>query len=731
MNYTKRCLIGIAVVFVFQNAFSQSANRIQYNHQQLFLSGANIAWINFAGDIGPGNTDFNRFADLLLQVHDHGGNAVRWWLHTNGTQSPQFNDAGYVTGPGQNTIEDIRHVLDLAWEREVGVDLCLWSFDMLRSANDAATLTRNKLLLNDTNFTRAYINNCLIPMVDSLKGHPALLTWEIFNEPEGMSNEFGWGDIQHVPMSAIQRCVNLCAGAIHRIDSAAKVTSGAWSFYALCDKPFAKISTKLSKLSTTEKEHIGTFFQQKYRSTLTPDEIISHLEKIASGPNQNYYRDDRLIAAGNDLNGTLDFYSVHYYSTSTPISTSPFNNSATSFGLNKPIVVAEFAMESNQGAPLSIPKTSLYDTLYQLGYAGALAWSMSDAQFSNVTSMLAGMQSMWDNHRTDVDVNGISGYWPIITLTRPKTDTTFADSAQVAIEAVASDPDGTVTIVDFFIADTIKIGSDSTPPYSYIWKCEEAGLYTITAQATDNQGHRRISNRVSVTVGTLSKIRLEAESAFREGSGIAIRSDATASKGSYLDITSNAETIKITWTLSDVPTAGTYEIAFGYRMPYGTPKSQYINVNDLRVGDIQFSSSSSTTWYEKTMSVDLVQGLNTIQMQMSWGWMQVDYLVVPKSLIPAYVEGSSSLPKNFSLEQNFPNPFNPSTTLRYSLAKPERVHVMVFDILGRKITTLVDGKQDMGTFEILFDARTLTSGVYFYRIEAGSFVQTRSMILLK
>jgi len=82
---------------------------------------------------------------------------------------------------------------------------------MLRSSNSTTVLNRNRLMLTDTAYTNAYINNCLIPMIDSLRGHPAIVDWEIFNEAEGMSNEFGWTGIDHVAMSDIQRFVNLCS----------------------------------------------------------------------------------------------------------------------------------------------------------------------------------------------------------------------------------------------------------------------------------------------------------------------------------------------------------------------------------------------------------------------------------------------------------------------------------------------------------------------------------------
>ena len=68
----------------------------------------------------------------MLQMHDHGGNAMRLWLHTDGTSTPEFDSSGYVMGPGINTIEDLKAILDSAWRREIGLKLCLWSFEISR-----------------------------------------------------------------------------------------------------------------------------------------------------------------------------------------------------------------------------------------------------------------------------------------------------------------------------------------------------------------------------------------------------------------------------------------------------------------------------------------------------------------------------------------------------------------------------------------------------------------------
>jgi len=85
----------------------------------------------------------------------------------------------------------------------------------------------------------------------------------------------------------------------------------------------------------------------------------------------------------------------------------------------------------------------------------------------------------------------------------------------------------------------------------------------------------------------------------------------------------------------------------------------------------------------------------------------------------------------FRLEQNYPNPFNPSTTIKYSIPKQRDVTLKVYDLLGSEVLTLVNKLQFKGKYEVDFDGSDLTSGIYFYRLQAGDFVETKKMILMK
>jgi Secretion system C-terminal sorting domain len=100
--------------------------------------------------------------------------------------------------------------------------------------------------------------------------------------------------------------------------------------------------------------------------------------------------------------------------------------------------------------------------------------------------------------------------------------------------------------------------------------------------------------------------------------------------------------------------------------------------------------------------------------------------------IPINVETTEKIiPDKFIVHQNYPNPFNPTSTIKYSIPKQSKVILKVFDIVGKELATLINKEQAGGNYEINFDATELTSGIYFYRIQAGNIVATKKMILLK
>jgi hypothetical protein len=102
-------------------------------------------------------------------------------------------------------------------------------------------------------------------------------------------------------------------------------------------------------------------------------------------------------------------------------------------------------------------------------------------------------------------------------------------------------------------------------------------------------------------------------------------------------------------------------------------------------------------------------------------------LLFPVSVGP----DEGNLPRSFFVEQNYPNPFNPSTTIRFGLPAGSPVSVKVFNLLGQEVATLFEGRQSAGVHTVRFDASNLGSGIYLYRVKAGSAVETKRMIVVK
>lgn len=110
---------------------------------------------------------------------------------------------------------------------------------------------------------------------------------------------------------------------------------------------------------------------------------------------------------------------------------------------------------------------------------------------------------------------------------------------------------------------------------------------------------------------------------------------------------------------------------------------------------------------------------------------EIYYKLNPTGNVTGIEDTEFQIPTKFSLMQNYPNPFNSHCVVKYSIPKTSQVSLKIFNTLGEEIETLVNEENSVGTYELNWNAANLPSGVYFYRLQAGSFVQTRKMILLK
>jgi len=130
---------------------------------------------------------------------------------------------------------------------------------------------------------------------------------------------------------------------------------------------------------------------------------------------------------------------------------------------------------------------------------------------------------------------------------------------------------------------------------------------------------------------------------------------------------------------------------------------------------------------------EVLENLSGLNDKLQYRLKQIDYdgQFDYSEIITVETLRTTSLPTTFALEQNYPNPFNPSTIIDYSVPSTEFVTIKVFDVLGNTVSTLINESKEAGKYNVTFDASNLTSGIYFYSINAGGFTQVKKMMLVK
>ncbi len=148
---------------------------------------------------------------------------------------------------------------------------------------------------------------------------------------------------------------------------------------------------------------------------------------------------------------------------------------------------------------------------------------------------------------------------------------------------------------------------------------------------------------------------------------------------------------------------------------------------------IEFIATSDTTVYVMLRSQDHNEGANGGGTDRDPARGEYNLTVLKQDGTPIVITNleSAEVPDGFVLEPNYPNPFNPTTTINYALPETGNVTVTVLDLLGRRVAVLVDEQQAKGRYSVRFDASHLASGIYFYQLRAEGFVQTRKMMLIK
>lgn len=383
---TRIISVVLGVLALFTSVFSLSlqserdsmdGNWAVINGKKVFLSGMNVAWISnnsFGSDVGDKKADMNLFASKVKNIRKAGGNALRWWLHTDGSNCPKIDEDGAVSGLGTKTIENIKAGLDTAQAYGVVVSMCLFSFDMLvpgdgdgKASYSSYNLDANHKFLTEPENIDTYLEKGLKPILESVGSHPAVMCWEVFNEPEGMLAEANWSHVtKKITVDDILRITNKIAGFVH------------------------KNSTKMVSTGIASTDYIKN------------------------------YNDKSLIAAGGDNDGYLDFYMIHYYPEWAGSDKSPFHNPASHWNMDRPILIGEFpakswstSMKSPAGNQLRTTKTIVdaYEYAYENGYAGAMSWCMSEPDsgsiLGNYLTTAPALEALFDKHKDDIMLKSV------------------------------------------------------------------------------------------------------------------------------------------------------------------------------------------------------------------------------------------------------------------------------------------------------------------------------------
>ena len=329
-----------------------SGTDLLYNGKKIFFSGTNLAWSDYNSDVGDSPLNENAWRKAVEGTRAAGGNAIRWWLFNNMSQSPTIDQSTHlVTGPKANTVANMKKALDIAEEYGVMVSMCLFSHNLMEPNqwglyNEKLDITANEKLFEDEG-SKAFIDNVLVPVVKAIGNHKALMTWEVFNEPEGMTS-VGW-TTKKLDKALLQKFTNKVAAAIHATNPELLVSTGSVNI--------------------------------QY---------------------QSWWNDAELIAAGGEAKGTLDFFQTHYYPHYQYNDVSPFVNTAAQMAAkykydSKPMIIGEFpasgwkgdTYRSNFAAKTEISTTECYRKAFDGGYAGALAWQYigdkTESQFGGYT----------------------------------------------------------------------------------------------------------------------------------------------------------------------------------------------------------------------------------------------------------------------------------------------------------------------------------------------------------
>ena len=211
----------------------------------------------------------------------------------------------------------------------------------------------------------------------------------------------------------------------------------------------------------------------------------------------------------------------------------------------------------------------------------------------------------------------------------------------------------------------------------------------------------------------------------------------SSSPGSFIDIFGRTFDGGNTWELFEVDSVG-----WGNDFEFLPNDPSQVWFVDGWGHGLFYSSDTGRTWTKFDYSDIELAGRDIVFVDDKHGWILGDngtllYTENNGGLLTDVIETNENrIPKDFKLEQNYPNPFNPTTTIKYSISakmksQKSNVVLIVYDVIGKEVAELVNENKSPGNYEVNFDASDLASGIYYYQLVIGDFIQIKKMILLK
>jgi hypothetical protein len=546
-------------------------------------------------------------------------------------------------------------------------------------------------------------------------------------------------------------------------------------------------------LTEEQKINIEKQFEVKYSIHLTARQIIR--EYYSAAANYNYYRDDRLIQAGGDIDGTLDFYTVHYYSWAGT-ALSPFHHPYSYWNLTKPLAVAEFFMEDAFG----VSYKDLYETLYKTGYAGALSWQWwgdtqtnDNAKNGDHTRTLESLDYMYQTYPQDIVINPKTGTiysFTVSPMAIEKGDTALVkwnteNGSTVTLngESVSEigdryvnplQPTSYVLIADGLIHSNKTVHLEVHPSgriFSFEvipnqieagdtcllkWSTARGSIVTINGISVGEKDSMKVSPTETTdyelqTTGDVSQSLdvilyvlppLQVNRALNKSVIVSSSETETGNDNPAYIVDGNFLTL---WTSGhndnqwlEIDLERIYKVdkmilhwgddfATNYRFGFAVEKNGYNLVHTISNGQggvEEYDGLNSDGRYLKIMldkRAVASGGFSFIEIE-------VYGIKNPKD------DDNKNIfrnPGQYSLSRNYPNPFNPTTTIEYSIPGNSFVNLEVYSILGRKIGVLVNDYKNAGSYKVNFNGSNLASGIYYYRLRSNKYLKTEKMILLK